>query len=300
MTYWKSLIILQASHLRLIFQAGTLTEYHCPREKVLRHSQPNRWLVPRGHEDTGSARACSADLWFQRSAWAEMIMQAVPWAPSSTIKVIRGAPPLHIQPYGEVVDGWVFNCCIVDPSPHRGLGSLLCSRSAEFHTAQTLSLSLIRVSNLGLFLAFSQRSRYQPIYAVPTKNLTSSCQRTACRASGERGKWIRDWLSLLRADPPRLCHVKSFSLPCTCLLRLQPIASEPAPMILRLERDHQRYSQWLVKGIFIWKTNDYTLKGNESLSEQPLCPVLNYFVNLTCNHICAQTGQTLSRNKDFE
>lgn len=115
---------MKAAHLRLIFQAGTLMEHHCPREKVLRHSQPNRWLVPRGHEDSSSARACSADLWFQRSASAEMIMQAAPWAPSTTIKVIRGAPPLHIQPYGETVDRWVFNCRSVDPSPQRGPGSL--------------------------------------------------------------------------------------------------------------------------------------------------------------------------------
>lgn len=179
MTYWKALIILQASHLRLIFQAGTLTEYQRPREKPLTHSQPNRWLVPRGHEDTSSARACSADLWFQRSAWTEMIMQAAPWAPSSTIKVIRGAPPLHTQPYGETVDRWVFNCRIVDPSPQRGLGSLLCSRSAQ-------TRSLIQVSNLRLRLAFWQHSRYQPICSVPTKNLTSSCQKTVCRASGEK------------------------------------------------------------------------------------------------------------------
>lgn len=162
MTHWKSLIISQASHLRQIFPAGTLTKCHCPREKVLRHSQPNRRLVPRGHENTGSAQACSADLWFQHFVCVEMIMQAAPWAPSGTIKVIRGAPPLHIQPYGETVDRWVFNCRIVNPSPQRGLGSLLYSRSAEFNTAQTLSLSLIKVSNLRLSLAFSQHNRYQP------------------------------------------------------------------------------------------------------------------------------------------
>lgn len=124
MTYWKALIILQASHPRLISQAGTLTEYHCPREKVLGHSQPNRWLVPWGHEDTSSAWACSADLWFQRSAWAEIIMQAAPWTPSRPIKVIRGAPPLHIQPYGEPVDRWVFNCLIVDPTKGFGIASI--------------------------------------------------------------------------------------------------------------------------------------------------------------------------------
>lgn len=124
MTYWKALIIFQASHLRLIFQAGTLAEYHCAREKALGHSQPNRWFVPWGHEDTSSAWACSADLRFQCSAWAEIIMQATPWTPSRPIKVIRGAPPLHIQPYGGRVDRWVFNCLIVDPTKGFGITSI--------------------------------------------------------------------------------------------------------------------------------------------------------------------------------
>lgn len=128
------------------------------------HSQSNDLC----HEDMSTARACSADLLFQRSAWAEMIMQEAPEAPSMTIKVIRGAPPLHIQPYGETMDRWIFKCRIVDQSPQMGLGSLPYSRSAEFNTEQTLSLSFIQVSNLRLSLVFSPNSRYQPIYLVPT------------------------------------------------------------------------------------------------------------------------------------
>lgn len=100
MTSWKALIILEASHVRVIFQAVTFIEHHRPREKVLRCSQPNRWLVPRGHQGTSSALMCSADLWFQRSTCAEMIMQAATQSPSTTIKGTGGDPSFHIQPYG--------------------------------------------------------------------------------------------------------------------------------------------------------------------------------------------------------
>lgn len=115
-----------------------------------------------------------------------------------------------------------------------------------------------------------------------------------CRASGERGQSIRDRLPLLRVDPHRLCHVKSFSLPCMCLLGLLSYCLSGCTNILWFRRDHQSYAQWLIKGIFICKTNDQPLKGNESLSEQPLCPVLNYLVKLTCN-LC--TDWTNSKNR---
>lgn len=110
-----------------------------PERRHWDKSKPNRWLVPWGHEDTCPAWVCSADLWFQRSAWAEMIMQAAPWAPSSTIKVIRVPPPLHIQPYGQTMDRWVFNCSIVDPIIQCGGGDHFYA--AGQHNCNTFTFS---------------------------------------------------------------------------------------------------------------------------------------------------------------
>lgn len=148
----------------MLFQTGTFIECHCLKEKVLRDSKPNRWLVLPGHEDSRSAWACSADLWFQCSAFAQIIMQAAPWVPTTTIKVIGGDPPLHIQPYGWTMHWWVFNCHIVDMgSLKRWLRSPLYIWSAKLNTAKMPSLSHVQVSNLRLSLAFTKHSSYQPI-----------------------------------------------------------------------------------------------------------------------------------------
>lgn len=175
----------------------------------------------------------SADLWFQCSVWAEMIMHAAPWAPSSITEVIRVALPLHIQPYGELVDRWVFNCRIVDWVSQRRLGSLLYSRSAELSRAQTLFL--MPVSNLSLSLGLSQNSHYQPVIAVSTESLTRSLLNDCVHGHLERGKSIRDWLHVLYVDPPRISHVEWYSLTGMCLLGLQIIGSQPLPITCGLE-----------------------------------------------------------------
>ena len=72
-----------------------------------------------------------------------------------------------------------------------------------------------KVSNLRPSLAFTEHSCYQHVYV---ENLTGSHHRIVCRVSEERRQSIQDWLSLLSTDPPRLCHVKSFSLPRMFLL----------------------------------------------------------------------------------
>lgn len=117
---------------------------------------------------------------------------------------------------------------------------------------------------------FHSRATISPSMWFPPRTWVVLPKNCMQGASGGREKSIQDWLSLLLAYPPRLSHVKSFSLPCRCLLGLQPFAGQSGPITHGWGRDYQRNSQWLVKRIFIWRTNDPTLKGNESLSEQPV------------------------------
>lgn len=164
-------------------------------------------------------------------------------------------------------------------------------------TIATFSHFLIQVSNLSLSLVFAQHRHYQLIFVVSTTNLASSCQRTVC-LWGETEKSIKDWLSLLLPNPIRFSHVKSFSLPCSCLLGLQVTDGQ------WVRRHCPRNSQWLIKGIFIWKTNGPTLKGNESQSDQPLWPALNYLLNLVITSmpeivLCVRLGSTQSYGKSL-
>lgn len=219
-------------------------------------------------------------------------MQAAPWAPSSTVKVIRGAPPLHIEPYGWTVDRWVFNRRIVDPSPQRGLGSFLYSRSAEFSSAHFHYFLLYKLLISGWAWPFHSTAAISSSMWFPPRTWLALAKALCAGPLGSEGnRYGIDSPSLALILPGSvmlshfLCHVCVY-WDCGPLL----VSLHQYPV---LRRDHQRYSQWPVKGIFIWKTNDQTITGNESLSQQPLCPVLNYLVNLTCNLICAQSTNAL-------
>lgn len=203
MTCWKALIILQASHVRLIFHAGTFIEYHCPREKVLRHSQPNRWLVPRGHE-------CSPSMlsWFMISVlclcWDDYAGSSL--GPKHHHK---GYWRWSTTPHGHMDKLWTDE--FLTAALWIQDQSLQYIWSAELNLAQMLSLSLTQVSNLRLSLAFTQHSGWT--WLALAKGLCAG-------PLGREGNRYRiDSPSF--PDPPRLCHVKSFSLPCMCLLGLQ-------------------------------------------------------------------------------
>lgn len=143
--------------------------------------------------------------------------------------------------------------------------------TAKSNTAQTLSLSRSQFCNLRLSVAFSQHSAC--VCVAPTKTLSNSKGRCAGTLGNAGNQYGIDSLSC--PEPLRRCHVKSFSLPCLRWLGL----CRTVLISCGLRKVKPPLSQWLVKGIFIWKTNEWNLNGNESLSEQPLCRAQKLFVS---------------------
>lgn len=122
----------------------------------------------------------------------------------------------------------------------------------------------------------------------PPRTLLGLCWMITCRASWrEENQYRID--SSYRSYQDLSCRVIFFSR--YVFIGTAPYCLSASTTNLWLRADQLKYSQWFVKGIFIWKTNGPMLKGNESLSEQPLCPVLKYLLKPTCNQICAQMDQ---------
>lgn len=123
----KALIILQASRVRLIFQARTFMEQHCPRKKDLKLSLTTRWPVPRGH-------SWSMLIWFMVSVHClhrDDYLGSLQ-GPSDTLKVTVGDPALHTHIPVCKIWGFFFPNC-----RSRSSESLLYICSAEWNANQS-------------------------------------------------------------------------------------------------------------------------------------------------------------------